>query len=415
LATVGDKWNTPAGRDIIWRTRSPQAASYLAKLILDPAVPQDEKPRYLRSFDFLPNGAERTKALVELATSGKAPDDLAREALVRLKGTDLNAEPAVADALKVALEKSRGTPQLIELIRDFGLKGQGAELLATAAKFPGDPLAGEAVRLTLEDPKSNEVLGAALASAAASEVINLLGNTATNRGLDRLTTLASDAQQKTDVRQQAVRALARTQAGAERLVQLAQSDKFPEDLRPIAASALALVQYANLKEKIAQHFPMPNALGGQPLPPVSELVKLKGDVAKGKVVFERAESSCVTCHKIGDKGVDFGPGLAEIGGKLPKETIYDSIINPNAGVSMGFETWQFALKDGGAALGILRSETGEEIVLALPGGVTMKVNKSNVAKREKLTNSMMPSGLNQSLSKDDLVNLVEYLASLKAK
>ena len=58
-------------------------------------------------------------------------------------------------------------------------------------------------------------------------------------------------------------------------------------------------------------------------------------------------------------------------------------------------------------------ETAEEIVLALPGGATTKLPKSGIAKREKLPNSMMPSGLNQALSKDDLVDLVEYLASLK--
>ena len=321
----------------------------------------------------------------------------------------------MASALKIALEKAKGTPHFIELVRDFGIKGAGAELLATAAKFAGDPLAGEAVRLTLEDPKSGDVLNAALASANANEVINLLGTTATARGLERLVALASDAQQKPEIRQESVRALARTQAGAERLVKLAQSGKFPAELTPTAASALAQVQYANLKEQIEKNFPMPNALGGQPLPPVSELAKMKGDATKGKAVFERAESSCVTCHKIGDKGFDFGPGLAEIGGKLPKEALYESIINPNAGVSMGFETWQYNLKDGGVAMGILRSETAQEIVLALPGGATMKVAKDNIAKRTKLANSMMPSGLNQALSKDDLVHLVEYLASLKAK
>src|SRR5215204_305812 len=100
------------------------------------------------------------------------------------------------------------------------------------------------------------------------------------------------------------------------LVKISQKGQFPEDMRLIAASALAQVQYANLKDAIAQHFPMPNALGGQPLPPIAELVKLKGEVAKGRAVFEKAESSCVTCHKVGDRGADFGPALTEIGTKL---------------------------------------------------------------------------------------------------
>jgi len=64
-------------------------------------------------------------------------------------------------------------------------------------------------------------------------------------------------------------------------------------------------------------------------------------------------------------------------------------------------------------MGVLRSETPEDIVLALPAGASTKVPKTNIAKREKLPNSMMPSGLNQALSKDDLIDLVEYLASLK--
>ena len=113
--------------------------------------------------------------------------------------------------------------------------------------------------------------------------------------------------------------------------------------------------------------------------------------------------------------MDFGPALGEIGTKLPKEAIYDAIINPNTGLSMGFETTELETKDGGAAMGIVRSETAEELVLVLPGGATNKFAKNQIAKREKLTTSMMPSGLNQALNQQDLVDLVEYLASLKKK
>jgi putative membrane-bound dehydrogenase-like protein len=413
LAAVGENWNTPAGRDIIWRMRSAKAASYLAKIIENPSLAPTERPRYVRSFDFLPKSPERTKALVELATAGKVADDIAREALVRLKGTDLNANPEVAAALKSATDKAHGTPQFIELVRDFGLKGQGDALLDTAIKLRGDPSVADAVRLILAEPDADKIITAALGSARAADTLNLLGSTATPRGLERLSALVRDAKQNADLRRDSVRALARTQAGAEALVRMAQAGQYPEDMRLFAASALAQVQYANLKDGIAQHFPMPNALGGQPLPPIAELAKSKGDVAKGRAVFERAESACVTCHKVGDKGTDFGPALSEIGTKLPKEAIYESIINPNAGVSMGFETWQIAMKDGGAAMGVLRSETPEDVVLALPGGASTKVPKTNIAKREKLANSMMPSGLNQALSKEDLVDLVEYLASLK--
>jgi putative membrane-bound dehydrogenase-like protein len=411
LAMAGGKWNTPAGQDLVWRMRTAKAAGYLAELLEDGATA--DKPRYLRSFDFLAPSPERTKALVELATAGKVADDIARDALVRLKGTDLNAEPAVAAALKGALDKSKGTPQFVELVRDFGAKGQGAALLETALKIPGDAAVSDAFKLLFAEEGWPQIVNDALAGPNASAVLDLLGNAPGNRGINRLSTIITKPGSSAELRQGAVRSLARTQSGAEALVNLAKNAQFPEELKPIAGNALALVQYASLKDAIAQYFPSPNALGGQPLPPIAELVKLKGDLAKGKATFERIESSCVTCHRVSDKGADFGPGLSEIGSKLPKEALYESIISPNAGVSMGFETWQLSLKDGSAAMGIIRSETADEVIVALPGGVATKLAKNTIAKREKLPTSMMPSGLNQALSKDDLVNLVEYLASLK--
>jgi hypothetical protein len=65
LKLVGENWNTPAGRDIIWRSRSPKAALYLSKLIIDPNTPDKERARYFRALDFI-KGIEKETALVEL-------------------------------------------------------------------------------------------------------------------------------------------------------------------------------------------------------------------------------------------------------------------------------------------------------------------------------------------------------------
>jgi putative heme-binding domain-containing protein len=321
----------------------------------------------------------------------------------------------VQAALKDALDKAQGTAQFIELVRDFGAPGHGAALLETALKLGNDPLASEAVRLLLAEPDADAVIRRAL-EKNAEPVLNLFVTSGSKRALEATAAVAGGAGEAVPERRQlAIKALARTQAGAEQLLALAKAGKLDEPLKLTAASALAAVQYANLKDQIAAVFPMPGALGGKPLPPISELVKMKGDVTKGKAVAERAEATCITCHRIGQVGADFGPALSEIGGKLPKEALYEAIINPNSGISMGFETWQFALKDGGAALGLIRSETPQEVTLALPGGATQKIPRDQIAKREKQTTSMMPSGLNQALSQQDLIDLVEYLASLKAK
>jgi hypothetical protein len=68
LASVGNKWNTPAGRDLIWRSRSPKAAPLLAKIATSKDVPEMEKARYVRALDYI-KGPEKEAALVAIATS----------------------------------------------------------------------------------------------------------------------------------------------------------------------------------------------------------------------------------------------------------------------------------------------------------------------------------------------------------
>ena len=69
LADVGSNWNTPAGRDIIWRSRSKQAPPLLAKIVTDKATPEADKARYMRAMDFI-KGPEKDAALVEILTGG---------------------------------------------------------------------------------------------------------------------------------------------------------------------------------------------------------------------------------------------------------------------------------------------------------------------------------------------------------
>lgn len=65
LSSVGERWNTPAGRDIIWRSRTGQAAPLLVKIISDKATPEQDKARYMRALDFI-KGPEKDKALLDL-------------------------------------------------------------------------------------------------------------------------------------------------------------------------------------------------------------------------------------------------------------------------------------------------------------------------------------------------------------
>jgi putative membrane-bound dehydrogenase-like protein len=68
LTDVGDTWNTPAGRDIVWRSRGKRTPSLIVKMVNTPSVSAGDRERYMRAFDFV-QGPEKDAALIELLSS----------------------------------------------------------------------------------------------------------------------------------------------------------------------------------------------------------------------------------------------------------------------------------------------------------------------------------------------------------
>jgi putative heme-binding domain-containing protein len=250
-------------------------------------------------------------------------------------------------------------------------------------------------------------------TATALNTIELLGHTGDRRLVPLLEPFVIDGSRDVAARKQAVRSLAQVQEGAAALLRLAKADKLPEDLKFTAAGELNNAHWPQIKADAARLLPLPSAQNAQPLPPVAELTKLKGDAAKGSEVFRRDMVACIKCHQVNGEGIEVGPNLSEIGGKLGKDALYESILDPSAGISFGYEAWQVELKNGDEAFGLIVSETADEIVVKAQTGLVTKYKKSDIARREKQRLSIMPVDLQQAMSTQDIVDLVEYLSSLK--
>ena len=98
---------------------------------------------------------------------------------------------------------------------------------------------------------------------------------------------------------------------------------------------------------------------------------------------------------------------------MPKVELYKAIIQPDAAISFDYVGYQIDLKDGSSSIGIIASETDDLLTLRLMGGVNLDYPKNKIKKRSKLKNSLMLPNLHKVMSKDQLRDLVEYLASLK--
>lgn len=351
---------------------------------------------------------------MSIPDASDAQTNVALEALKRLKNVDLESNPAIREAVLKMLEKTRGHADFVEIVREFKLSGYEAELVKFAQAHPTDSTGVAAMRLAMTGP-GFKVIQAALDGAdkkRATVTAHALGNTQSPKAAPILLRLGLDPKRQLDLRKAAVIGLVKTKPGAAGLLKAATEKKVPLDLHFTAGNALRGVHWKKMKERAAKLFPAPNARG-EALPPLEELLKIKGDRVNGERVFFRTESACIQCHQVNGQGIDFGPGLSEIGTKLGPDAMFQSIIDPNGGISFGYEAWQVKMKNGGEALGLIVSETNDKLTLKVQGGISLTLKKANITGRTQWKTSLMPPSLQMTMTRGELADLVAYLSSLK--
>lgn len=341
---------------------------------------------------------------------------LAIEALGRLSKDQIAANPKLSAALDRVLEATRGTPRFVELVRKFQVPGKSAGLIETAIRTQDASAGADALRIVLEagewDRIRQTILGTNISDAI--KVVEALGNLGEKRTLDLVLPVVEDSSRAVALRKRAVYALTRTQEGSRALLQMAKANLLPADLKLAASRELHQARWPEINREAETVLPAPQARENGPLPPITELVRRSGDPSKGAEVFARPEVGCVNCHQVNGNGADFGPKLSEIGTKLGKDALYEAILDPSAGISFDYEAWEIILNNGDEAFGLIISETADEVTVKAQTGIQTRYEKTDIESRRKMSASIMPSGLQQTMSLEDLVNLVEYLASLKS-
>ncbi len=144
-------------------------------------------------------------------------------------------------------------------------------------------------------------------------------------------------------------------------------------------------------------------------------VLTKGDAKRGSEIFRRAELACLACHRVGEEGGKTGPALDSVGSAQPLEFLIGTVIEPQREVKEGYEAQRVTTKKGAEIIGIVVAGNDSEVVLRDPAGAEHTVAQAEVAKREFI-GSLMPAGLTDNLSPEDLRDLFAYLTQLgKAK
>ena len=417
LTTAGRNWNTPAGRDILWRSRASSTPSYLARILSAPGIADDEAARYLRAFDFQPESGAKARNLRQLAL-GRSSDGASRaffvaaEALLRLPKLNLASRSGTRESLEELLERGEGTEQFALLVQRYELRSRYPSLVGVAARNKDNPIGIASVRTLLEEGAADAILGFIReGSELAPAVVEAVGNTRATHAVPVLENLVIDRNLPPNVTDRAVRSLATFSQGVEALVEIARRGDFPPDLAEVAGAAITRSMHVRLRDEAAKLFPVPPMKNSEPLPQMTELLVYVGDPGKGADVFERA--TCSDCHIVNGEGTNFGPELSEIGNKLSKAGLYESILDPSASVSPSFELVHFALANQEEVSGFVLSDTAESLTLRMEGGIVAEFRKDEIVDRRESTVSAMPDDLQEQMSVDDLVDVVEYLSRLR--
>ena len=118
---------------------------------------------------------------------------------------------------------------------------------------------------------------------------------------------------------------------------------------------------------------------------------------------------------MGEEGGEVGPALDAIGSAQPLELIIGMVIEPQKEIKEGFETLKVTKKKGDVVIGVVVAGNASELTLRDPGGTEHTVAEADIVSREMI-GSLMPAGLTDLLSPEDLRDLFAYLTQLgKAK
>ena len=137
-----------------------------------------------------------------------------------------------------------------------------------------------------------------------------------------------------------------------------------------------------------------------------------GNRMEGRNIFNNnSTAQCVRCHTVGTVGSTVGPPLTHIANTLTREQILESLVDPSARIAPGYGNVSIKLKGGQEVIGVLTKETADELIIKTSDAEPLVIATARIEKRQNLPSSMPPMG--ELLSKREIRDIVEYLASLK--
>jgi quinoprotein glucose dehydrogenase len=361
------EWTKPSGRDKVmglWRPLPPRSPGLAGEAL---------RPR-------LDGLLEDDSALIQRAAIGAAAALSLQDAIPRLAA--LASDSKTSDRMRAEALKALGS------LHDR----ERASLARLLVRTGGPQTRVEAVRILVQDD--------AVAARGAVDQILENGTSAERQGVFSILAGSPDPAAE-QVLSAWLDRLVAARVPAEIQLDLIEA----AERKGTAALRVKLEQYQSLKPKDDLLAAYRETLAG-------------GNADRGRMIFlTKSEVSCLRCHKITGPGGrafggEVGPELTGIAGRQPREYLLESIVAPDRKIAQGFESVVIATSDGKIVSGVLRGEDEHVLRLITAEGAPITIAKSEIEERKRGV-SAMPADLAAKLSKAELRDLIEFLATSK--
>jgi putative heme-binding domain-containing protein len=404
---------------------SPETMPLLLDLLRTGKISGEEWPGAVRAVGQHGDPAH-LQDLLDLAIA-EADEPVLRDCLEQLLASTASRKirpAAPTDALRSLL--SGGTDTLQQLSLQCAGAWQVTGLLPQITALAQDASAGLALRqaaVTGLSSFDSPEAAAALEQLASSEASLELRREAVAALLSRRPRVAAQLLlpllQSTEspvALQPVLGAFLRSQPAREALPGVLNNQTISSDaaivaLRVIRSSGQSLPELSEALSRAGQLSSGPRQLTPDEMVALASEVEMRGDPARGEQVYRRSELNCLKCHAIGGSGGAVGPDLLSLGATAQTDYIIDALLDPNKQVKENFHTMIVVTSDGQTYSGIVVRQTDSDLLLRDAEGREQAV-PLRLIELQSQGISLMPAGLTEKLTRDELIDLAAFLKAL---
>jgi putative heme-binding domain-containing protein len=140
-------------------------------------------------------------------------------------------------------------------------------------------------------------------------------------------------------------------------------------------------------------------------------VRTTGDPARGELIYRRKDATCLACHAIAGAGGQVGPDMTSIGASAQIDYLVESLLLPNKAVKEGYHATKVTTLSNKVIVGIKTREADGKLYLRTAEDKEVTVALNDIDERAP-SRSLMPDGLADILTRQELVDLVRFLSEL---